>query len=87
MRSISATEAARNFSRLLDDVVNGESIVITREGRPVGRLSPESSTTADRLVRIMEENPLDAAFMEDVEEARRLLRGLPPDAIPAWPDE
>jgi len=37
---ISATEANRRFSRLLDGVRKGNTYVVTSHGRPVARLSP-----------------------------------------------
>lgn len=40
MRTIGAFEAKTHLSRLLDDVEQGEEIVITKHGRPVARLVP-----------------------------------------------
>ena len=40
MESIGAFEAKRNLSKLLDRVADGESLTITRHGRPVARLVP-----------------------------------------------
>ena len=50
MRSVGVLEAKTNLSALIDDVAaTGESIVITRHGKPVARLSPEREAgTADR---------------------------------------
>lgn len=43
MRSIGVLEAKTNFSSLLDEVqTSGETVVITRHGRPVARLTPET---------------------------------------------
>lgn len=43
MRSIGVLEAKTNFSSLLDEVQSsGETVVITRHGRPVARLTPET---------------------------------------------
>ena len=45
MRSIGVLEAKTNFSSLLDEVqTSGETVVITRHGRPVARLTPETRT-------------------------------------------
>ncbi|MGQ3069321.1 MAG: type II toxin-antitoxin system Phd/YefM family antitoxin [Brevundimonas sp.] len=42
MRSIGVLEAKTNFSSLLDEVQSsGETVVITRHGRPVARLMPD----------------------------------------------
>jgi len=40
MRSIGAYDAKTNFSRLLEEVANGEAITITRNGVPVAVLTP-----------------------------------------------
>ena len=41
MREIAAAEARKRFGSLLDLVVQGEEIVITRRGKPVARLVRE----------------------------------------------
>ena len=40
MRSIGAYDAKTNFSRLLEEVVQGETITITRNGIPVAVVTP-----------------------------------------------
>jgi len=45
-KSISAAQANRNFSRLLSDVRDGESCVITSHGKPVARIVPFTSRDA-----------------------------------------
>ena len=39
-KQVTATEAKAKLSALLDDVENGEEIVITRRGRTIARISP-----------------------------------------------
>jgi prevent-host-death family protein len=39
-KPISAAEANRNFSKLLREVQNGRSYVVTSHGRPVARIAP-----------------------------------------------
>jgi prevent-host-death family protein len=41
MRHIQASEVKTHFLKLLNDVENGESIVVTRRGKPIARLVPE----------------------------------------------
>ncbi len=41
MRTIQASEAKTHLPSLLDDVERGETLVITRHGRPIARLVPE----------------------------------------------
>jgi prevent-host-death family protein len=40
MRTITATDANRHFSRLLREVAAGESVCIVSRGAPVAKLSP-----------------------------------------------
>jgi prevent-host-death family protein len=47
MQEVGAFEAKNTLGSLLDRVQDGEEIVITRHGRPVARLVPNSGT-ADR---------------------------------------
>ena len=39
-KTITAAEADRDFSRLLREVREGESYVVTEDGRPVARIAP-----------------------------------------------
>ena len=39
-KSVSAADANREFSRLLQQVKKGESFVVTSHGKPVARISP-----------------------------------------------
>lgn len=41
MREIQASEAKTHLPQLLDEVERGETVVITRHGRPIARLVPE----------------------------------------------
>ena len=42
MREIQASEAKTHLHQLLDDVERGETIVITRHGRAIARIVPET---------------------------------------------
>ncbi len=42
MRQIQASEAKTKLLQLLDDVERGDTLIITRHGRPIARLSPET---------------------------------------------
>ena len=50
-RSITATEANREFSRLLNEVANGQTYVVTARGKPVIRMVPVSAEEEDREAR------------------------------------
>ena len=48
MRTVPLMTANQEFSRLIREVERGESVVITRRGRPIARLVPHSADkTAD----------------------------------------
>ncbi len=49
MREIQASEAKTHLPRLLDDVERGESLIITRHGRPIARLVPEPDPHRDGI--------------------------------------
>lgn len=42
MQTIQASEAKTHFLRILDKVEQGETVVITRHGRAIARITPES---------------------------------------------
>lgn len=44
---ISADDAGRNFDRLLEQVEAGQSLTITRDGRPVAVVTPVADETAN----------------------------------------
>ncbi|NJM29311.1 MAG: type II toxin-antitoxin system prevent-host-death family antitoxin [Rhizobiales bacterium] len=48
MKMITATEANRDFSKLLDRVAEGEAIGITKHGKIVATLRPAQETSAHR---------------------------------------
>jgi prevent-host-death family protein len=51
MQTIQASEAKTHFLRLLDEVERGETVVITRHGKPVARVIPELSIDRERRAR------------------------------------
>ncbi len=54
MRSYQASEAKTHFLRILDDVERGESVIITRHGKPVARVSPPIQLDQERMKRAVE---------------------------------
>ena len=87
MITVTATQAARSFASILDQVERGETIVITRDGIPVGRLGPERRTSAERLKAALRDNPADEGFADDLEAARADLREMFTDEVSGWPGE
>ncbi|SPD72458.1 Prevent-host-death family protein [uncultured Desulfobacterium sp.] len=48
MRSITTTDANREFSKLLRDVMNGSEVMILSRGKPVAKITSVSSVTFER---------------------------------------
>ncbi len=86
MRSMTATEASRNFAALLDAVEAGETIVVTRDGMPVARLEPERANAATRIAEAMAAHPLPPEAVDDLERAIADLRDWQDDRERQWPD-
>lgn len=49
MREIAASEAKAHLPQLLDDVEQGETLIITRHGRAIARLVPERDGRQDEI--------------------------------------
>jgi prevent-host-death family protein len=82
---LTATEAARNFSEVLNRVAAGEEFEIVRNGAPVAILAPPRVRLlpASRLTALLRSLPsVDAAFAEDLRRIRREA-GPPPES--PWP--
>jgi len=76
VRIISATEASRRFSELLDAVGAGEFVVITRGGVPVAEIRPAARRTGKDLRAALEGiHPPDDEFVSDLNEALAVLVG------------
>jgi prevent-host-death family protein len=54
MRQIQSSEAKAKFSELLDAVEAGETIVISRHGKPVARIVPDDGAQATQGRRAVE---------------------------------
>lgn len=68
MRMVSIRDANQNFSRLVKAVEAGETVVITRQGKPVARLGPQPANRLD-----------DPDFRARFEQLRGRLREWPRD--------
>ncbi len=49
MREIRASDAKTYLARLLDDVERGETLLITRHGRPIARILPEVNRRQEEI--------------------------------------
>lgn len=83
MKQLSATDASRRFSEVLDDVErDGESFVVVRHGRAVATIGPTSGGTGKALKEVLRANRPDDAWAG---ELRELREGMDPVTDP-WRD-
>jgi antitoxin (DNA-binding transcriptional repressor) of toxin-antitoxin stability system len=85
-RRISATEASRSFSRLLDEVERGRRFVVERHGRDVCVIGPPSGrgrSASECLALLRARSPvlLDEGFGADLLE---VLSEEPHEERPGW---
>ena len=78
---MSATDAARNFSEILNRVLyRGEAFVIERSGTPICEIRPARPVrfTGRDLVELFKSLPaVDADYLDTVEELTRSQPSLP----------
>ncbi|WP_407048720.1 type II toxin-antitoxin system Phd/YefM family antitoxin [Methyloraptor flagellatus] len=77
MKTVSAAEANRHFSKLLREVAGGETVLVTSHGRTVAKLVPAGDDDVER------ERRREAALREFMELGRRNRIG----PIPKWTRE
>ena len=81
MRTMTATEASRAFSALLDEAERGETIVVTRGGKRVAVIAPSPANNGSQVIELLASTKVDPGFDDDVRAAR--------DAVtldgPVWP--
>jgi prevent-host-death family protein len=53
-REVASSEAKTHFAELLDAVERGETIAITRHGRPVARLVPDEEARRQRVAKALD---------------------------------
>ena len=83
MKQLSATDASRRFSEVLDDVEReGESYVVVRHGRAVATIGPTRGGTGKALKEVLRANRPDDAWAG---ELRELREGMKPVTDP-WRD-
>jgi len=71
MRQLSATDAARQFSDLLDSVeAKGESFVVVRHGRAVATIGPAVAGTGRALKEALRKHPPDPEWAGELRELR-----------------
>jgi len=83
VRKVSATDAARRFSDVLDAVEGSrESFIVVRRGREVATISPASPAGGKRLKAVIARHRPDAAWSRELAELRSKLIDEPA----AWHD-
>jgi prevent-host-death family protein len=71
---VSATEASRRFSDLLDAVEHrGEHFTILRRGRAIAQLEPVPSTTGRDVKLLLRRHRADPAWRAELVDLRGLL--------------
>lgn len=74
MKEITASEASRNFSAVLDATEKGQTVVVTRSGRRVAVIAPAPRANGAQLLDLLDRwraHPaLDDAFAAQVDAAR-----------------
>ncbi len=74
MREVSATEAARRFSELLDTIEHdGESYAVTRRGRRIASIVPAAEPNGKAVSQFLRAHPPDEDWATELAEFRSLL--------------
>lgn len=83
MKEISATDAARGFSAMLDAVEHGgESFVVTRGGRGIARIEPAAGASGAAVKSLLRRYRTDPTWSDELSE----LRAAGPAQDRTWPD-
>lgn len=71
---MTATEASRHFSDLLDAVEHGETVIIMRGNHPVAEIGPAHRRTgADLRAALADTTPPDEDFARNIADALSLV--------------
>jgi prevent-host-death family protein len=74
VRRLSATDAARRFSELLDAVERrGESFLVVRRGQAVARIEPARAANGKLVKQVLRSNPPDRRWATELRELRAAL--------------
>jgi prevent-host-death family protein len=72
---VTATDAARRFSELLDAVENrGESFVVVRRGRAIARIAPATAGRGHAVKDVLRTAPQDPDWSEELRLVRSVAR-------------
>ncbi len=71
MTEVTATEASRNFARLLDAVEHdGDAFTIVRHGRAVARLEPARAVSGRAVRELLASTPVDGHWPDELRALR-----------------
>lgn len=83
MKTMTATEVARNFSEVLTAVERDhETIEVTRGGKQIATINPTSTGNAAAVLRLLRDHPVDDDFYDDIRDGLRFVV----DKEPEWLD-
>jgi prevent-host-death family protein len=71
MKRLTATEAARRFSDVLDSVESKrETFVVVRKGRPVARIGPAVAAGGAAVKAMLRAHPPDKRWLDELQAMR-----------------
>jgi prevent-host-death family protein len=71
MKTVNATEVARNFSEVLDGVEHRhQTYVVTRGGRPIARITPVPSANGLDVKRLLRDHAADPSWLDELAAIR-----------------
>jgi len=75
MRRLTATEAARRFSDVLDQVEHdGETFLVERHGRVIASVAPAAAASGRSVKDLLRAQPVDERWAEDLAVLRAGLQ-------------
>ncbi|MGD7706390.1 type II toxin-antitoxin system Phd/YefM family antitoxin [Microlunatus sp. Y2014] len=84
MRTVSATEASRRFSDLLDAIEAGDTVTVTRGNRPIAEIRPAPHRTGrDLRAALATSPPPDDRFAANIADA---VANLTDEEADPWAD-
>ncbi len=83
MREVQIADAKAHLPQLIDAVERGETVIITRHGRAVARIVPETEGRASQTRQTMQEiaafrQTMPRLSLAEIQEALRSLVHIPP---------
>lgn len=77
MKRVQSSAAKAKFAELLDEVERGETVIITRHGKPIARITPEQPRRQQEIEEAI----------RGIKELRKNAPRVTVEEILAWRDE